>query len=203
MAPDGRTRSLRRAHSTVRRIPCACAALCARCGRQRARSRCCPDLASLTLLPCCQAGDAPVRRPRRLKLRHAGHQRGGHHRVRRGEADALLLLCRRPRRRADEADEPVQHHRPGQPRQPGRVHDQAAGRARDQAHRLQLEDRAPPAPRRRPAAAEARHHQGARDPRLGTKDQVGRWAAKGSRILLLARPIPLPQADKAHRPPQH
>ena len=41
----------------------------------------------------------------------------------------------------------------------------AAGRARDQAHRLQLEDRAPPAPRRRPAAAKARHYQGKPLPR--------------------------------------
>jgi len=160
MAPDGRTRKpLRRPHSTVRRIPCPLAALCARCGRQWARPRCWPDpcgTVGLTLLPCCSRPgmhpydgrvvsnfimQAPPGGRRSLwygggwggvgtdesRVPGAGHQRGGHHRVRRGEADALLLLCRRPRRRADEADEPDQHHRPGQHRQPGRVHDQAGG----------------------------------------------------------------------------
>ena len=50
---------------------------------------------------------------------------------------------------------------PGEHRQPRRVHDARAGRARARGHRLELRDRVRAAAGRRPDAAPARHHAGA------------------------------------------
>ena len=56
--------------------------------------------------------------------------RRGHHDLRRRQPDALVLLPRRPGRRHHPHDErPGRFHRPGEPRQPGRVHDPASWRS--------------------------------------------------------------------------
>ena len=72
---------------------------------------------------------ASQRRPRGLELHHPGARGRADHHLRRGQADALVLLRRRSDRRADPADgEPGRGDRPDQSRQSGRVHDRRAGR---------------------------------------------------------------------------
>ena len=51
-----------------------------------------------------RAAHAPERRPRRLQLHRPGAAGRAHHDLRRRRADALVLLLRRPGRRADAAD---------------------------------------------------------------------------------------------------
>ena len=68
--------------------------------------------------------------------------------------------------------------RPGEHRQPGRVHDPRAGRARARGHRLDVGDRVRAAARRRPDAAPARHHAGARACSAGSREVA---AARRSR----------------------
>ena len=95
------------------------------------------------------------------------------HRLRRRRPDALVLLRLRPDPR---------HHRPrgvglprpGQRRQPGRVH---AARARpdgDRGHPVALRDRLRGPSHRRSAGAPARHHARPRHPRLGAGDRPAR-----------------------------
>ncbi len=67
-------------------------------------------------------------------------------------------------------------HRPDQSRQSDRVHDQAARRSSDRAHRREIETRLPPAAERRPQAAPAQHRQGARASGLGAEDRAARRA---------------------------
>jgi hypothetical protein len=58
-----------------------------------------------------------------VQLHRPGAEGRSHHRLWRRPADALLLLRRRPGRRPAAPDEfPRRIHRPGQPRQPGRIH---------------------------------------------------------------------------------
>ncbi len=72
---------------------------------------------------------APPGRPRGLELHRPGAARPADHHLWRRQPDALLLLCRRPDRRADEADgEPGRGDRPDQHRQHARVHHPGTGR---------------------------------------------------------------------------
>ena len=77
--------------------------------------------------------------------------RPGHHDLRGRRADPLLLLRRRFDRRPVPDDEhPACLHRPGQPRQPARIHHSRARRKGDPAHRVALEDRVQTASHGRP-----------------------------------------------------
>ena len=89
--------------------------------------------------------------------------------LRRRQPDALLLLCRRPDRRADAADGRARRRSPDRstsaiPREFTILELAEHGR-RD--HRVAVEDRPQAAARRRSAPAPARHQQGARRSRLG------------------------------------
>ena len=131
-----------------------------------------------------RAADARPRRPRRVELHRAGAARRADHDLRRRQPDALVLLRRRPGRRARAADgDAGRGHRADQPRQPGRVHRQGARRAGDRAHRLALEDRVPPAAAGRPEAAPAGHRARARDARLGADHAARRRAREDGGVL--------------------
>ena len=67
--------------------------------------------------------------------------------------------------------------RPGQHRQPRRVHAARAGADGDRGDRIALGDRVRGAPDRRPAGPPARHHARAGDPRLGADREPARGTA--------------------------
>ena len=74
----------------------------------------------------------------------------------------------------DRADElPGGGHRPGEPRQSGRVHHAGAGQEGPGAGRQPQPGRAPPAAGRRPGPAPPRHHPGPRGARLGADGAAG------------------------------
>ena len=107
--------------------------------------------------------DASLRRPRRLQLHPPGAGGRGHHDLRRRLADAFVLLSRRSGRGHDSHDEwmPTISRRPGESRQPGRVHDSPAGRTGAGVDRLDVEAGYSPAAGGRSDAPPARHHAGA------------------------------------------
>ena len=84
--------------------------------------------------------DAPARRPRDPDVPAPGAHRPADHGLRRRQADALVLLRRRPDRGHDRAGR-VRRARAGQHRQPRRVHAARAGRGGHRGHRLELGDR--------------------------------------------------------------
>ena len=87
-----------------------------------------------------RGADAAPRRPRHPHLPAPGALRPADHGVRRRLADAQLLLRRRPHRGHHRAGR-VRRARPGQHRQPRRVHAAAAGRGGHRGDRLELGDR--------------------------------------------------------------
>ena len=119
--------------------------------------------------------------------------RRGHHDLRRRPADPQLLLPRRPDRGHHAHDErPGRLLRPGEPRQPGRVHHPGTGRDRDRADRQQVQDRPQAAARGRPNPAPARHHLARK--RLGGWGAQDRNSAKAS-----PRPSPTSRASTCDR----
>ena len=100
---------------------------------------------------------APPRRPGDPHLPAPGAAGPADHRVRRRVSDALVLLRRRPDPRHHRAGR-VGLPRPGQHRQPRRVHAAGAGRGGHRGHRLEVRDRLRGAADRRPAGPPARHH---------------------------------------------
>ena len=77
-----------------------------------------------------RAAHGPQRRARGLELHRAGAEGAADHHLRRRQPDPVVLLRRRPDRGLRAADgEPGGRDRPGEPRQPRRVHHQGAGRA--------------------------------------------------------------------------
>ena len=79
-----------------------------------------PDRADLQYL---RTAHASLRRPRRVQLYSPGAGGRGHHDLRRRRPDPLVLLLRRPDRGPGADDGAADGlHRPGQPRQSGRVH---------------------------------------------------------------------------------
>ena len=143
----------------------------ARLGRGRLHGREHPHRAVLQYL---RTQDASGRRTRHFQFHRAGLARRADYHLRRGQADALLLLRRRPgrglrapdghARRGDRADEP---------RQSRRIHHPRAGGEGHRPHRLEVEDGAQAAARGRPDAAQARHLACAPEAALGAAHLAG------------------------------
>ena len=106
--------------------------------------------------------DAPRRRPGGVELHRLRAQGRADHDLRRWHADPLVLLHRRPRRRADPADEhPARGDRSDQPRQSGRVHHVGAGPEGAGGDRRDERAGVSPAAAGRPDPAPAGHRPGA------------------------------------------
>ena len=92
---------------------------------------------------------APARRPRDPDVPAPGAAGPADHRVRRRVADALVLLRRRPDRRASSALPSPAYHQPVNIGNPERVHAARARAGGDRGHRVALGDRLRGAARRR------------------------------------------------------
>ena len=110
--------------------------------------------------------------------------------LRRRPADPFLLLSRRPGRGPDPHDErPRRFLRPGEPRQPGGIHDPRVGRHRAGTDGLAVEARRPSAAGRRPHAAAAGHYARPAAAGLAADDSLARRAGEDDRLVPLDRPF--------------
>ena len=128
-------------------------------------------------------------RPRGEQLHQPGHPRRGHHGLRRRLADALVPVRRRPRRR-HLPPAALGRGLPGQHRQPRRDDDPRVRRRDPRAHGLVVHGHLRAAPGRRPEDPPARHHEGARDPRVGAARGPVRRPEADAGVLSAGRPRP-------------
>ena len=119
---------------------------------------------------------APARRTRRFQLHRPGAAQRADHGLWLGNADPVVLLCRRSRRRSHPPDEPRRRSRQrSQPWQPGRSDGPRIGATYHFDDRIALQAGAAAAAPRRPPPALPRHYASAIAAGLDAQGPARRW----------------------------